>query len=453
MRKTARKIMRLALIFFVGLPFYIQAADHPPAVKQGHITILRDHLQDENTLAIDGEWEFYWRRLLTPDSFAIRSIVPQFQFVPSKWNLYVVNGKDIPVRGFATYRLTIHNPDKIDDLMIKIPGIATACRIWVNGILKQTQGNVAVRAEDSKPRRLHNFILLPADETITLVVEASNYEYSVPGISHTVIAAHEEVLIDREDLAHDFEMIEIGCLLIMIFYHLALYFQLGRNTSYLLLSLLCTVVLIRASATYHSSLILFRLFPSIEFSSIKKFEFGFTYASLFLLPMFVRSLFQKDTPLWSIRIFQVVGGLLCLLVVATTPDIFGQALDFYHLMMTLAFILTLWVIVKAIRRKRDGAWIIFTGILLCSVFVEFEMLMVSGIIPERLSPFPNTVGAGVVIFLLFQSIGLSVRFAKAFKDVEELTHTLEKRVEKRTEELSRANLVKDKMFSIISHDL
>ncbi len=70
-----------------------------------------------------------------------------------------------------------------------------------------------------------------------------------------------------------------------------------------------------------------------------------------------------------------------------------------------------------------------------------------------MNPILNGVGIGVVFFLLFQAIALSIRFAQAFKDIEELSHSLEKRVEKRTEELSRANLVKDKMFSIISHDL
>jgi signal transduction histidine kinase len=268
-----------------------------------------------------------------------------------------------------------------------------------------------------------------------------------------MLIGHEVDVMAKEKLENNFEMIEIGCLLIMIFYHLALFIQLGFNRSYLLLSALCMVVLIRATTTYHSSLLLFRLFPSLDFSSIKKLEFAVTYGLIMLLPMFIQSLFREDTPRWGVRIFQAIAGLMMLLVVITPPYIFGQALNFFHVAMTFSFGFVLWILFRAIRNKRQGSWLIFTGLLICCVFAEFEMLMVSNVIPEKSFPFPNPVGIGVVVFLLFQSLALSIRFASAFRDVEELTRSLEKRVEKRTEELSRANLVKDKLFSIISHDL
>jgi signal transduction histidine kinase len=144
---------------------------------------------------------------------------------------------------------------------------------------------------------------------------------------------------------------------------------------------------------------------------------------------------------------------MVLLVVVSPPHTSGQVLDFFHVVMTGCFMFLLWILFRAIRKNRQGSWLIFTGLLICCLFVEFEILIVSNVIPEKYFPFPNPVGIGIIVFLLFQSLALSIRFATALRDVEELTHALEKRVEKRTEELSRANLVKDKLFSIISHDL
>jgi two-component system sensor histidine kinase ChiS len=440
----------LAIFFFV-MPIAL-LAHTGPFIQNGKGEITQSQL-NHKAISLDGQWEFYWNQLLTPDSFSIKRPTVSYQTVPLRWDLYKINNEQLSVLGYCTYRLILSNPDRINDLLIKIPGIATASKIWINGKLVSQQGTLATRAEDSQAERFNHFIRLPDSERLTIVIQASNYEYSFPGISHPVMIGHEVTLRDRENLINDFEMIEIGCLLLMIFYHLGLYLQLKRNPSYLILSLLCMAVLIRTTTTYNSSLLFFRLFPSIDFSIMKKLEFGFSYVSLMLLPMFIQSLFEQDTPRMPVRIFQICSGLLVLLVLFTPPYIFGQALNVFHALMTTSFIFVLWVIYRAIRHKRQGGWFVFSGILICCIFVEFEMLMVSDILPENAFPFPNPVGIGVVIFLLFQSLGLSVRFAKAFKDVEDLTYALEKRVEKRTEELSRANLVKDKLFSIISHDL
>jgi signal transduction histidine kinase len=259
--------------------------------------------------------------------------------------------------------------------------------------------------------------------------------------------------MEKDRLENNFEMIEIGCLLLMIFYHLALYFQIGKNPSYLLFSILCAAVLVRTTATYHSSLLLFRLFPGVDFVYIKKFEFIVTYATIMLLPMFIRSLFPQEATRMAIRIFQVTSCLLTLVVVVTPPYTFGQSLNTFNIAMSASFVYALWVVAGAIRHKRQDAWLMFAGLFICMVFVQVEMLRVANIIPFDFLSFANMAGIGIIAFLLFQSIALALRFSRAFKDVADLTHTLEKRVEKRTEELSRANLVKDKLFSIISHDL
>jgi signal transduction histidine kinase len=445
--------MKLPLATILFLFSATLFAHDTPIIQNGEGKISSNALHHSKVLSLDGEWEFYWNQLLSPDSLLLQRSTSTFQQVPLRWSLYKINGERLPVRGYCTYRLLLNNPERINDLLIKIPGIATASKIWVNGKLVSQQGVVATTSEESVPERFNYFIKLPDSERIAIVIQASNYEYFFPGISHPVLIGHEADLTDKESLINDFEMIEIGCLLLMIFYHMGLYFQLKRNSSYLILSLLCLAVLIRTATTYNSSLLFSRLFPFVEFSMMKKLEFGVAFASLMLMPMFIQKLFTEDTLRWPIRFFQVSSTLLVLIVLVTPPYIFGKALDVFHVLMTTSFVFVLWTIYKAIRNKRQGAWIIFCGLLICCIFMEFEMLMVSDVIPESVFPVPNPVGIGVVIFLLFQSLALSVRFAKAFKDVEDLTHALEKRVEKRTEELSRANLVKDKLFSIISHDL
>jgi signal transduction histidine kinase len=61
-------------------------------------------------------------------------------------------------------------------------------------------------------------------------------------------------------------------------------------------------------------------------------------------------------------------------------------------------------------------------------------------------PFMYLVEFGVLTFLLFQVYVLGNHYAKAY-------HSLEKLVDERTLELSQANKIKDKLLSIISHDI
>ena len=240
-----------------------------PLVKEGKVEIRKQNVANNTILSLDGDWEFYWKQLLTPEAFEDSSIKPVFHYVPSKWQSYSI--ENINVRGYATYRLIILNCDTLQNLMLKIPGIATASKVWVNGKLVSEAGNVSVTKEESRADRAHHYVKLPGEPRIELVVQVSNYEYAFPGIAHSVILGEETVLLDQDRIFSDFEMIEIGFLLLMIFYHMALYFQLKLNPSYLLLSALCFIILVRALSTYHSSLLIFRLFEDVNFSFIWKY--------------------------------------------------------------------------------------------------------------------------------------------------------------------------------------
>ncbi len=335
--------------FFIAIWLLGQILYAQPIVKEGKVEIQKQDITSGTILSLDGDWEFYWNQLLTPEAFESGAIKPSFQYVPNKWQSYPI--ENIQVQGYATYRLTLHNKDTLQNLMLKILGIATASKVWVNGKLLSEAGNVSVTKEESKADRKHHFIKLPGEPRIELVVQASCYEYAFPGIAHSATLGDEQVLLQRERIFSDFEMIEIGFLILMIFYHMALYFQLKRNASYLLLSALCFIILVRALSTYHSSLLVFRLFEGISFSVIKTIEFGSVYAGIALLPMFIDSLFPLETPRLGLRIFQVVSGLLVLLVIVAPLHISGQSLDVFHVLMSLSFLFVLWVLFRAIKKK------------------------------------------------------------------------------------------------------
>jgi signal transduction histidine kinase len=59
----------------------------------------------------------------------------------------------------------------------------------------------------------------------------------------------------------------------------------------------------------------------------------------------------------------------------------------------------------------------------------------------------------VLVFLLFQVYLLANHFANSFKNLERLNQSLEKMVDERTQQLTTANKVKERLLSIVSHDI
>lgn len=102
-----------------------------------------DFNQDE-LVALDGKWEFYWDRLLTPEEF-INEKPPEMDSyirVPGSWSDGISESVVYPDRGCATYQLHIKSPDNLKDPALKIQRVITAYKLYANGKLIQEVGKV-----------------------------------------------------------------------------------------------------------------------------------------------------------------------------------------------------------------------------------------------------------------------------------------------------------------------
>ena len=104
--------------------------------------------EESPMLTLDGEWEFYWNELLSPEDFHTGSHEAAKKWIelPRAWNNFELDGEKLSGSGFATFRLLITNPG--DELLgIKIPRIFTSYRMWANGDLLASAGETATAAE------------------------------------------------------------------------------------------------------------------------------------------------------------------------------------------------------------------------------------------------------------------------------------------------------------------
>src|SRR5512135_610056 len=98
------------LILFVSISLSLQSKSHDPVAVKGLLD-LRHVNREQFLVKLDGEWEFYWKKILRPNDFKVRTQIPDYYGkVPSYWTDYPDKSVKTEKYGYATYRLTVLLP-------------------------------------------------------------------------------------------------------------------------------------------------------------------------------------------------------------------------------------------------------------------------------------------------------------------------------------------------------
>ena len=106
----------------------------------------------EEIIELSGNWNFFWNTLLTsmndiPDGVKAYAI----PFIGS-WHTNTKGGAQLPRHGCGTYQKRIMLPPETGSrVILRIPQLDTALRIFCNGVEIFSNGTVGCSAETSKP--------------------------------------------------------------------------------------------------------------------------------------------------------------------------------------------------------------------------------------------------------------------------------------------------------------
>jgi signal transduction histidine kinase len=396
---------------------------------------------------LPGTWEFYYGRLLTPVDFNTPQH-PEWMPVPGSWHWH---GK--PVLGVATYRIRLAMPEHQHDLSLYFPIINSAARIWINGVLEEESGVVAEDQQHYSPKLSSTLVSLPEGvSNLDIIVQVSNFSFYEGGIHGMPQIEETSNIFNKKNLSNGVENFFAGSLIAMFIYQLILYFLFDRGKPYLWLSLICLGVAFRALIVHGGSFLLPNLIPSVDWEYWKKLEFGSVYAITAFFPLYVYHLFPQEAPRKLLYPFVGTAMVLCLAVVFTSQPVYGQLLDVGHLSLLMGFLYAIYSVGKAWKSGNKDARIILFGVLAAFPFILTEIIKNSKLHLVDIQ-FMYLVELGVLVFLLFQVYLLANHYSKSYKKLETLNLDLEKVVNERTRELTTANTVKDRLLSVISHDV
>ncbi|WP_159887821.1 sensor domain-containing diguanylate cyclase [Paenibacillus puerhi] len=443
MRPDIRSI--LLLVFVLCASLLAGCLQMPDAsfnkARQGRLELAAIPFGTPKKVSLDGEWKFYWNRLIEPDRIDTQSPDALVQ-VPSTWDKITMEGATPGGLGYATYALQVTNIPVGQTLALEVPTILTAYKLWINGNLVSSVGEVGTSPEAASPNRKAITIPFVADQPeLNLVIQVSNYSNNHGGIWQSLWLGDSEALLARKQIRISLEMFLAGALFIMAVYHSGLWLIRRNDKSSLYFGLYC--FFISSRGLFIGETLYIVLLPRFPWDSSIRIEFLCFYMSVTFALRFLRSLYPSECSEIVVKWVTRISVIFSLITLALPPPIFTNWLVYYQIVTVISVLYAVFVFALACYRRREGSLICAAGGIVLAATVINDILFQHGYAKSE-----NLVMLGLFSFVLAQSIILSKKFSKAFTSSEELAqnlmvlnNTLEEKVKERTSDLEKLNTI------------
>lgn len=401
------------------------SCDYNPAEKarpiaiNGVIDLRETNLESMNMLRLRGEWEFYWNQLLTPADFdSTNPVMTGFFEVPGFWVKKEINGFELPSLGYCTYRLGIKNIPAGHLYCLKINRIYCSYRLWINGELKITMGEVATAKEDYYPLWRPRELFFNADSgEIEIILQVSNFDHIRGGIMDDIEIGTPAGMSEGVKRLVAIDIFGFGILLMMIFYLFGIFIIQANDPIPLYFCLACLTTL--THLVVNGEMMILKVFPEIPWRISIRVDFMSNYLRAAFFVLFLGTLFRDYISKYFTRLIVIWGGSMALFVLVAPSRIFSATLGSFKIITVLAFVYVIIGLIRASLGKNREAVYSLLGTIILFLFALNDMLYDSLVIRTfRLFPF------GLFFFVFFHSFLLSLRFSKLYNSVNNLSKKL-----------------------------
>lgn len=392
-----------------------------PKASNGSLNLTKWDFATDGIILLDGEWEFYWQQLLTPDDFSVTpfSLKTDYISLPRPWNGYAVGKKVLSGEGYATYRLLLQAPRKTR-YALKLLNASSAYALWVNGKKIASNGKIGINKQSMQPQYQPLIVAFDAQKTdIEIILQVSNFHHRKGGAWNSLELGSEQQIREKLRYWDYFNLFLLGALLNMGLYHLVLYALRRKDPSTLYFGLFCLVIGIRS--LFYREMAITMLIPEMAWAEISALRYILTFSALPLFALFIQSLYPIET---SKKIISLIIGVelgLILLVVATEVSTYSYAMPIHQLVTIISCLYIVYLLSKEALNKRPSAFWLLTG------FFAFFLIIINDILTDH--AFINSVylmPLGLLLFIFSQAFVISMRFSRAFDRAELLTNAYER---------------------------
>jgi PAS domain S-box-containing protein len=406
----------------------------------GVMDLSRLDFNKKGSVKLVGQWEFYWKRLLTPDDFAgqPKPEMTTYAELPAYWNDIKVNGKNLPAKGYATYRLRILTSGDVKKLSLYIGLVNVAYKLFINGQPVAAQGKVGTTLKEEIPmNRPGVFDCNISGKEAEIILQISNFRYVNGGPGETIYFGPETSMekIFGKKIFYDFFI--LGSLLIIGLYQIIFFLQRRRDPAYLYFGMFCLGASIVLISSYSQVYFFTLFFPKVP----RDILFKALNVGLYLIPPSLLSFFCSTFPEEGFKRTEkavwIISAVASVSAILTPTYISSYVLQACMLEVIVVLVLCLIINISAVIKKRDDAVLILSAFVLIFICMIIDVMTSNNIVFSRniaLTPY------AMFIFVLVLSYQLSIRLSRAFAAEEKIA----KELVKKTSELYYKNIELDR---------
>lgn len=456
-----------------------QAALASPRVEKGVLDLRHIQQGDEFSTRMNGEWEFYFGTFIygTPGHITDTLSPVCYGKVPGFWNDYTIDGQNLPKFGFGTYRaLILLPPGYLDRMGFDIPVFDSSFELSINGVTMARNGTPARSRAESIPAYEPQFIIYaPKSDTLELLIRVSNWEHRRGGFWMPLKTGTFNTI--RSNYTNQwFLSIAASGILFASFLFFFIFYLLDRRDKKLLM--FAILVLCFALRPFMSAPYLVSIFELKNWYVIVRSEY-------LILLMMIASAAWLAWLIYPTRWFRrfavgvdVVSLIGTVLVLVLPVYVFAYLV---WVIQVIAIVVILYAVTMSIRGalKKNSFDILYLIAFLVIGIGFIADLALANALEENQGQY--ILSFMMLVFVMIQAtllmrdyIRQGMEREKLAVQLEELNRNLETRVMERTRELQSKTIelnarneliahqnkklsdsisLKNKIFSVISHDL
>lgn len=444
-----KKIYIFIIIALAVLSVYFSLESPSPAqpvAKQGYLDLSGWDFNKSGNVKLDGEWELYWDRLLTPSDFKTAHAASPDGYirVSSAWEGSI--GKvQLSDKGAATYRLKVNLSKSQKAMGIKTTSIRMSSRIFIDGIEVLSSGNPALSKEAGyvMANTPYSTAFYPQNNEIEIIVQVADYDFREGGIVQSIYLGTQTdiyMLAARNNFLNVFLS---ACLFITGLYYLFVF--LGRRKDQSVLYYSIYALTFSFFEILYGEKFLLQMFRSLSdhYSILLKVHNIVLYITIIFVCLFVQKIAEELIPRWFINaILLMFGGYS--VAFAVLP--FSIASRFQNVALLLgmaAYVFIIIMLLVAVIKKQFSTLGRSELIRLMIAFTGVLVYFIDGILYVNNLKNSNYLGY-IAMFIFIGNISalLSQQYNKSYNAIEKMSI-----------ELMALDRLKDEFLANTSHEL
>jgi len=447
--------------------------------EKGMLDLRNYPFNQESLLRLDGEWEFYWEDFILPDEF-LSSEIPEptlYGNVPGYWIDYSDDEISFPGTGFASYRLLILLPEGFNQAIgFDVPVFDAAVTVFLDGTELYSSGKPGNSEKTSEAAyQPSTLIYQPVSDTLQVLLHVSNFQHRRGGFWKSMQMGSPSMLFKTKHKYHLIGFISLGVLLSFSLFFMFFFLFYRKDKVVLAFSLIMAGVFLRMMNT--------DLFPvnylmDISWEWTIRLEYLGTFLAFGAALWYFFRLFPARQMLWFTRINTYIVVLCGIIILLFKVRVFAYTMLYFQPAVVLVLVYYLFACIWSIYKgNRDN--IIFLGGMVIFLGGLVNDIMVANSVTVLTSRY--IVHFSLQIFIFIQAVFIIRTWIRAFiereklmSDIAYINKNLETLVDERTLEINRRNReiqiknediearntelkealdFKNRVFSIIAHDL